>query len=132
MRRFPPLWGACFLKTPLKNESRTTRYAIRDMTTEAKLVPAQAGILTNRPNSPLLLPSVRSILIFSGAAHLRNTVCSSLRLSLREPPTATATTCFISAKRHPLYICRESSTNSLLFMQNKPNLLETRNEPNLC
>ncbi len=44
-----------------------------------------AHILANRPDSPLLLLSVWAVLIFSGAAHLRNTVCSSLRLSLREP-----------------------------------------------
>ncbi len=31
-----------------------------------------------------------------------------------------------SGEAGPLYICRESSTNQLLFMQNKPNLVRRR------
>ncbi len=31
----------------------------------------------------------------------------------------------------PLYICRESSTNQLLFMQNKPNLLDAQMNVNI-
>ncbi len=32
----------------------------------------------------------------------------------------------------PLYICREPSTNQLLFMQNKPNLLDAQMNTNSC
>ena len=36
-------------------------------------------------------------------------------------------TCFSAGDPpSPLYICRESSTNQLLFMQNKPNLVRRR------
>ena len=38
----------------------------------------------------LLLPPVRTVPIFSGAAHLRNTVCTEWCLSPREPPPTTA------------------------------------------
>ena len=112
----------------------------------------ETHILANHPNSPLLLPSVRAIFIFSGALHLRNTVCSSLR-----PP---ATTGEMSSPRgsylgkeqgtayppNAIHFCAIKTTNhsarnpkgepqttnhELLIMQNKPNQTQFHPQPTL-
>ena len=153
MRRFPLLWGACFLnKTPLKKVNSKFMPKVFMANKESLFAslhilmraihdgPADAGRRLRRYWYRESRCQVRT------GWQIQNPRKSAQSASKNWSCVLSLESCVfmifsmslcLSGKKEcrrssALYNCRESSTNSPLFMQNKPNLLETQNERKLC